>query len=105
MTHSTILSVADLVLDTGGRTASRGGSSISLTRKQYLLLELLMKNAGRVVTREAIMTGIWGYDSEVEANTVEAFVSLLRARVDQGFSRKLIHTVRGVGYVMRETPA
>ena len=102
VTIPVILAVGDLVLDTGGRVASRAGTTIALTRKQYILLELLMRNAGRVVTRDAILAGVWGYDSEVEANTLEAFVSTLRARIDQGFGRKLIHTVRGVGYVIRE---
>jgi DNA-binding response OmpR family regulator len=102
VTIPVILAVGDLVLDTGGRVASRAGTTIALTRKQYTLLELLMRNAGRVVTRDAILAGVWGYDSEVEANTLEAFVSTLRARIDQGFGRKLIHTVRGVGYVIRE---
>lgn len=102
VTSPVILLVGDLVVDTGGRLVTRAGTVIALTRKQYLLLELLMRNVGRVVTRDLILTSIWGYDSEVEANTVEAFVSSLRARVDHGFSQKLIHTVRGVGYVLRE---
>jgi DNA-binding response OmpR family regulator len=102
VTRPVVLCVADLEVDTGARLASRAGRAIPLTRKQYLLLELLMHNAGHVVTRDAILCAIWGHDTDVEVNTVEAFVSLLRSRIDHGFDRKLIHTVRGVGYVIRE---
>ncbi len=99
-----VLSAADLTLDTGARVASRGGCSISLTRTEYLLLELLMRHAGRVVPRDAILAGVWGYDNGVEPNTLEAFVSLLRAKVDHGHGRRLIHTVRGVGYMVGQAP-
>ena len=102
VTQAVVLTVADLVLDTGARVASRANSTIPLTRKQYALLELLMRNAGRVVTRDTILNSVWGYDAVVEPNTVEAFISILRARIDHGFSEKLIHTVRGVGYTIRK---
>ncbi|MCC7497710.1 MAG: response regulator transcription factor [Bryobacterales bacterium] len=100
-----VLSAGGLALDTGSRTATRAGRAVSLTRTEYLLLELLMRNAGRVVPRDTIVAGVWGYDNEVEPNTLEAFVYLLRTKVDHGHAHRLIHTVRGVGYMIREVPA
>lgn len=102
--QSVVLRVADLTLDTGAHTVARQGHAIALTRREYTLLELLMRHSGRVVSRDTILGSIWGLDADVEANTVEAFVSLLRSKVDQAFSPKLIHTVRGAGYTMRESP-
>jgi len=96
-----LLHVEDLTLDTGTRTAARRGESIPLTRTEYALLELLMRRSGRVVLRETILNAVWGFDKSIEANTLDAFVRLLRAKVDHGHSRKLIHTVRGVGYLIR----
>lgn len=95
------LQLADLCLDTTTRRVTRRGQSISLTPREHSLLELLLRNAGRPVTREAILESIWGFDNEVEENTVEAFVRLLRNKIDLPFDQKLIHTVRGIGYCMR----
>lgn len=97
-----VLQCSDLELDTGTRTASRAGRPISLTRTEYLLLELLMRRAGQVVPRETILDSVWGFDKGVEPNTLDAFVRLLRTKVDQGYARKLICTVRGVGYALKE---
>jgi DNA-binding response OmpR family regulator len=94
------LEVADLKLDPSTRYVTRGGIAVSLTPREFSLLELLMRNHGRVVTRDAILESVWGFDTEVGGNTIEAFVRLLRLKVDAG-EPKLIHTVRGVGYVMR----
>jgi DNA-binding response OmpR family regulator len=100
--RSVVLQCSDLELDTGARTASRAGRPISLTRTEYLLLELLMRRAGQVVPREAILDSVWGFDKGVEPNTLDAFVRLLRTKVDQGHPRRLICTVRGIGYALRE---
>lgn len=92
---------ADLRLDTSTREVTRHGRRVHLTPREHSLLELLIRNAGRVVTREKILESIWGFDTEIAENTVEAFVRLLRNKVDLPFSPKLIHTVRGIGYSLR----
>lgn len=96
------LEVADLRLDPATRNVTRAGQSVSLTPREFSLLELLMRNHGRVVTRDAIIEWVWGYDSDVSGNTIEAFVRLLRLKVDS-VEPKLIQTVRGIGYSLRET--
>jgi len=95
------LEVADLKLDPATHRVTRGVSQINLTPREYNLLELLLRNHGRVVRRETILESVWGFDSDVNENTVEAFVRLLRLKVDSR-EPKLIHTVRGTGYVIRE---
>lgn len=97
-----IATVADLELQTGTHSASRGGKSLSLTPREFRLLELLVRCSPRVVPRQRIMEEIWGFDSEVTENNLEAFVSQLRAKVDGASERKLIRTVRGIGYCVRE---
>jgi DNA-binding response OmpR family regulator len=96
------LEVADLKLDPSTRRVTRGDRPVSLTPREFSLLELLMRNHGRVITRDTILESVWGFDSDVAGNTIEAFVRLLRLKVDMS-DVKLIHTVRGVGYVMRES--
>jgi two-component system response regulator MprA len=100
----TCLRVADLILDPASRQALRGRREIRLSPTEYRLLELLMRCAGRVVTRTAIVEAVWGLENEIEENTLDAFVRLLRSKVDKGFRPKLIQTVRGVGYCLRESP-
>ena len=95
------LELADLCLDTAARRVTRQGRLINLTPREHGLLDLLLRNAGRPVTREAILESVWGFDTEVGENTLEAFVRLLRNKIDLSFEPKLIHTVRGVGYCMR----
>jgi two-component system response regulator MprA len=95
------LSFAGLTLNTSSRQVSRNGRSISLTPREHSLLELLLRNAGRVVTRNTILDSVWGFDSDVNENTVEAFVRLLRQKIDQPPEPKLIHTIRGIGYGIR----
>jgi len=95
------LEVADLKLDPATHRVTRGVSQINLTPREYNLLELLLRNHGRVVRRETILESVWGFDSDINENTVEAFVRLLRLKVDLR-EPKLIHTVRGMGYVIRE---
>jgi DNA-binding response OmpR family regulator len=95
------LKVGDLTLDPASREVTRQGRRITLTRTEYGLLELLIRRAGRVVPRENLIEAVWGFDAEVRGNTLDAFIRLLRDKVDAGSESKLIHTVRGVGYCLR----
>jgi DNA-binding response OmpR family regulator len=96
-----LLELADLRLDPASRRVTRGKDTVSLTPREFSLLELLLRNTGRVIGRETILESVWGYGCDVGENTLEAFVRLLRLKVDTR-EPKLIHTVRGIGYVMRE---
>ena len=93
--------VADLWLDPSSHHVSRAGQTISLTRTEYSLLERLISNAGRVVPRDMLILSVWGRKAEVEGNTLDVFMRLLRNKIDNGGRERLIHTVRGVGYIMR----
>jgi DNA-binding response OmpR family regulator len=95
------LRVADLVLDPASREVLRGQSRVMLTRTEYNLLERLMYRAGKVVSRRALIEAVWGFDRDIEENTLDAFMHLLRNKVDSPGRPKLIHTVRGVGYMIR----
>lgn len=97
-----VLKVGDLFLDSAARVVRRGQSTVVLTPTEFGILECLMRNAGRVVPRQVLIEDVWGYDRDVENNTVDAFMRLLRAKVDIGAKQKLIHTVRGVGFSVRE---
>jgi two-component system response regulator MprA len=96
------LRVGDLILDPASREVQRGEQRISLTRTEYNLLERLMYRAGKVVSRRALIEAVWGFDREIEENTLDAFMRLLRNKIDSPGRPKLIHTVRGVGYVIRQ---
>jgi DNA-binding response OmpR family regulator len=100
----TILKVDDLLLDPATREVSRGGIRLGLTRTEYSLLERLMDRAGKVVPRRLLIESVWGFEREIEDNTLDVFVRLLRSKVDRQGQQKLIHTVRGVGYVIRVEP-
>lgn len=93
--------LGNLTMDEGTREARRGNRQIVLTRTEWAILEVLMRNAGRVVTRDTLIESVWGGDSEIESNTLDAFVRLLRAKVEVQGEPRLIHTVRGVGYCLR----
>ena len=95
------LQVADLVLEPATRTVRRGGEPIALTNREFALLEYLMRNAGRVVSKTMIMEHVWNYNFDPRTNVVDVLVFRLRERVDKDFATKLIHTVRGIGYVLR----
>jgi DNA-binding response OmpR family regulator len=95
------LQVADLRLDPGAHAVTRGGKPLSLTPREYNLLELLMRNAGRAVSRDTILESVWGVGADVAENTLEVFVRQLRLKIDAG-EPKLLHTIRGFGYMMRE---
>jgi DNA-binding response OmpR family regulator len=99
------LKVGDLVLDPESREVSRAGVPITLTRTEYSLLERLMYRANKVVPRNTLIEAVWGFDREIEENTLDAFVRLLRHKVDREGLPKLILTVRGVGYMIREESA
>jgi DNA-binding response OmpR family regulator len=99
--QTAVLSVADLSLDTASRHVTRAGTVLRLTRTEYHLLECLLRHAGRVVTRDAIVERIWGADREIENNTLDAFIKSLRHKVDGEGQTRLIHTIRGVGYSVR----
>jgi two-component system, OmpR family, response regulator len=97
----TQLTVGDLSLDLLARTAVRAGRSIELRPREFALLEYLMRNAGRVVTKTMILSHVWDYSFDPQTNVVDVLVFRLREKVDKGFSTKLIHTVRGSGYVLK----
>jgi len=99
-----ILKFADLTLDTGSRQASRGNRQISLTAKEYELLELFLRHPKQVLTREVIFDRVWGYDFGGESNVLEVYIRYLRQKLEGEDEPRLIHTVRGVGYVLRENP-
>ena len=101
MTSNT-LSVADLTLDCASHTVQRGGEEILLSAKEYALLEYLMRNRGIVLSRAKIENHIWNFDYKGGTNVVDVYISYLRRKIDEGRPNKLIHTVRGSGYVRRE---
>ena len=96
------LTAADLTLDPVTRTVQRGDKDIELTSKEHALLEYLLRNKGRVLTRSLISEHVWGYQFDTGTNVVSVYVNYLRNKIDSGFDKKLIHTVRGVGYVLKE---
>jgi two-component system response regulator MprA len=97
-----VLHFADLRLDTGTRQAYRGERAIDLTAKEYELLELFMRHPRQVLTREVIFDRVWGYDFGGESNIIEVYVRYLRQKTEAAGESRLLHTVRGVGYVLRE---
>ena len=97
------LQVADLVLDPATRSVTRGVQPITLTNREFALLEYLMRNAGRVLTRTAITEHVWDYDFDSGTNVIDVYVNYLRKKIDAGHEPKLLHTVRGAGYVLRES--
>ncbi|CAN5195650.1 response regulator transcription factor [soil metagenome] len=98
----TILKIADLEINNKTLEVTRGGERIQLTPQEFKLLQYLMTNKGRILTREMILNRIWLYSSEVETRVVDVYMGYLRKKVDSGFTKKLLHSVRGFGYVIRE---
>ena len=94
--------LADLVVDADRRSVSRGGREIALTSREYALLEYMMRNKGHVLTREQIIEHVWSYDYEGASNMVDVYIRNLRRKIDDGQGSRLIHTVRYMGYVLRE---
>ncbi len=101
-TVSNTISVADLSMDCATHIVKRGEKEITLSAKEYALLEYLMHNRGIVLSREKIENHIWNFDYEGGTNVVDVYISYLRKKIDDGYGEKLIHTVRGKGYVLRE---
>ncbi len=97
-----VLTADDLTLDLAARTAVRGGKQIPLSAREFDLLALLLRNKNIVLTRERICDGLYGADESVGSNTVDVYIRFLRKKIDDGFEKKLIHTVRGVGYTVKE---
>lgn len=95
-------SLADLVLDTEKHLVTRGGKDISLTAREYMLLEYLLRNKNKILSRQKIEDNVWNYDYEGGTNVVDVYITYLRKKIDEGQGRKLIHTVRGIGYCMKE---
>ena len=101
----TVLRVGDLTLDTEARAVSRGGRAIELQRREFLLLEQLLRHAGEVVTRSMLLEAAWTYDFEPRGNIVDMHIHRLRHKIDDGFPIRLIHTVPGAGYTVRAPAA
>ncbi|HZH05619.1 MAG TPA: response regulator transcription factor, partial [Lautropia sp.] len=101
---SELLRYADLSVDLGGRVVRRGGRDVSVTAREFDLLVLLLRHSGQVLTRQTIRDRVWGPDFYGDDNVLEVFISTLRRALEAGGEPRLIQTVRGVGYVLRETP-
>lgn len=99
---STHLHMADVVLDAARHEVKRAGVSIPLTPREFEFLELLLRNSGRVLTRNRLIEAVWGNERDVENNTVDVFIRQLRTKLEPPGTPKLIHTIRGVGYTLRE---
>lgn len=99
-----VLRVADLLIDPAARTVRRGGRPLDLTRREFELLEVLARNTGLVLTRDQLLERVWGYDFDVRSDAVDTFVSYLRRKLEADGAPRLVQTVRGVGFVLREEP-
>ena len=97
-----VLSLGGLELDVERHQVTMDGKEVELTRREFDLLRYLMEHREKVVTREALLDNVWGFDFVGETNTVDVYIRFLRAKLDEPFNKKLIHTVRGVGYVLKE---
>jgi DNA-binding response OmpR family regulator len=97
-----LLELDDLTLDPATRRVVRAGKAVSLTATEFRVLEFLMRRTGRAASHAAIIEAVWGFEQDVEPNTLAAFIKQLRQKIDSGHERKLIHTVRGYGYILRE---
>ena len=100
--RSNVYTLADLTIDTASKSVKRAGKSIDLTAKEFSLLEYMMRNRGVVLSREMIEDNLWNYDYEGGTNIVDVYVGYLRKKMDTGFDKKLIHTVWGSGWVLKE---
>ena len=97
-----VFTLADLTVDTGAHTVRRGDKLINLSTKEFALLEYMIRNKGVVLSRESIENNLWNYDYSGGSNVVDVYISYLRRKIDSGWPKKLIHTVWGVGWVLRE---
>jgi two-component system response regulator MprA len=99
------MAFADLTVDPDDHSAWRGGRAIELTRTEFELLAVLLRNASRVVTRSALYTDVWGYDFGTKSNSLDVYIGYLRRKLEAGGEPRLVHTVRGIGYVLRQPGA
>jgi DNA-binding response OmpR family regulator len=97
-----IMRIADLSLDPATHEVRRSGSVVSLSRTEFVILELLMRNSGRVITRDRLIEVVWGNERDVQSNTLDVFIRQLRAKIEPSGTAKLLHTIRGIGYTLRE---
>lgn len=97
-----VLEYGGLVMDLNSRTVHRDGTEITLSSKEFAVLEYLLLNPGRVLSRDKIENHVWNYDFEGGSNVVDVYIRYLRKKIDNGFNKKLLHTIRGAGYVLRE---
>jgi DNA-binding response OmpR family regulator len=100
--ENAVLTADGLELDMGRHTVSMRGTPIDLTKREFDLLFYLLKNKGMVISRDALLENVWGFDFEGETNAVDVYIRFLRGKIDEVFDTKLIHTVRGVGYVIKD---
>jgi DNA-binding response OmpR family regulator len=98
----TLLRVADLSLDPATHEVMRSGASVGLSRTEFVILEMLMRNSGRVITRGRLIEAVWGYERDVQSNTLDVFIRQLRTKIEPSGAPKLLHTIRGIGYCLRE---
>ncbi|MCR4287997.1 MAG: response regulator transcription factor [Deltaproteobacteria bacterium] len=102
MVKEAVIRIADLEINTASRVVSRSGHQVQLSAREYALLEYLAYNKDKVVTRTDIVEHIYSEDSEMDSNVVDVYINYLRNKIDKGFGTKLIHTVRGTGYILRK---
>lgn len=100
--HTNVFEIADLAMDVAAHTVTRGGQSIALSAKEFDILEYLLRNKGLVLSREKIENHIWNFDYAGGTNVIDVYIRYLRKKIDDPFTQKLIHTIRGKGYVLRE---
>ena len=99
-----VLGYADLTLDLTARTVTRSGAPLTLTRIEFALLELLLRNAEQVLSYDVILDRVWGYGEAPASNALQVFVGFLRRKLEENGRRRLVHNVRGIGYVLRADP-
>ena len=101
---TSVLTLADLTVDTGSHTVTRGGKEIRLSAKEYAILQYMMQHQGTVISRARLEDHIWNYDYTGGSNVVDVYITYLRKKIDSGFDKKLLHTVRGAGWILKEEP-
>jgi len=101
----TLLRIADLSLDPATHEVRRSGALIALSRTEFVILEMLMRNPGRVIVRARLIEAVWGHERDVQSNTLDVFIRQLRTKIEPSGTSKLLHTIRGIGYTLREEEA
>lgn len=98
----TLLRIADLALDPATHEVKRAGATVGLSKTEFVMFEILMRNSGRVITRTRLIEAVWGHERDVQSNTLDVFIRQLRTKIEPPGTAKLLHTVRGIGYTLRE---